>query len=77
MIFGEKNMQKRALGCCREEHLFVTKQTLLLEAVPQTTSAFNQTLGRYLYLPSTSLLGWVIAGGPGTIQHFPLNPGSS
>lgn len=46
---------------CWKEHLVVTETTSLSEDAPQTTSALIRTWGRYLSLPSTSLLatgGW-------------------
>lgn len=62
-------MQKRALGCYREN--------TTVRGWSSDNSALNQTWGRYLYLPSTSLLWWGVAGGPAKIQYFPVKPGSS
>lgn len=59
---------------CRKEHLVVTETTSLSGDAPQTTSALIRTSGRYLSLPSTSLL---YSRGLATVPCFPVSPGSS
>lgn len=61
MVCGEKKHGERAF--------FFTGITLLSEHGPQKISSLNQTQGRYLYPPFTSLLRWDIAGAPAKIHH--------